>query len=138
MASLGTLIGVPHTSIRFWDLRYFYDTRSFLQLPFPDLIAVNGPHAKRMFLESGYKDYQLVEVEALRYMYLSSYSSTQHLSNNSSPSRPIQLLVLGDYLPKHNQSMLNLLSSLSSDILANLSITIKTHPACSIKSFSIS
>ena len=32
--------------------------------------------------------------------------------------------------------MLNLLSSLSSDILANLSITIKTHPACSINSFS--
>ena len=92
LASLGTLIGVPHTSIRFWDLRYFYDTRSFLQLPFPDLIAVMALTPPSYVLESGYKDYQLVEVEALRYMYLSSYSSTQHLSNNSSPSRPIQLL----------------------------------------------
>ena len=135
LASLGTLIGVPHSSIRFWDLRYFYDPRAFLIIPFPDFVAVNGPHAKRMFLDSGYREEQLVEVEALRYLYLSSYTFSD-LPSAETSSGPIRLLVLGDYLYKNNNLILNLLGSLSTDVLRNLTITLKPHPACSINPLS--
>ena len=56
----GRLIGVPHTSVRYWDLQYFFDPRHFeedrsLNLPRPDIVAVNGPIAKNTHLASGYQ-----------------------------------------------------------------------------------
>jgi surface carbohydrate biosynthesis protein (TIGR04326 family) len=44
----GELIAVPHATVRFWDLRYFTDPRTFGtlgagELPQPDYVALNGP-----------------------------------------------------------------------------------------------
>ena len=100
LASLGTLIGVPHTSIRFWDLRYFYDTRSFLQLPFPDLIAVNGPHAKRMFWKADTKTTNLSKLSSAIYVPLVLLFPPSIFQINPPLHDLFQLLVLGDYLPK--------------------------------------
>ena len=72
-----TIIGYPHTTVRFWDLRYFFDLRCFencssATLPVPDKIAVNGNLAKQSLLEFGYPPEYLIEVEATRFGYLSS------------------------------------------------------------------
>ena len=39
LAMHGSIIGVPHSSVRFWDLRYFNDIRNLSYMPHPDLIA---------------------------------------------------------------------------------------------------
>ena len=133
LASQGKIIGVPHSSIRFWDLRYFNDNRIFRYMPHPDLIAVNGPKAKSMLVEGGYSIDQLVDVEALRYLYLSTQSLTHQSSSSFHSSSPLRLLLFGDYLERHNTSMFNLLSSLNSDLVNIISITVKPHPACPIE-----
>ena len=44
----GKNIGVKHTTIRYWDLRYFDISKNkFFNLPQPDLVAVNG----KIFME---------------------------------------------------------------------------------------
>ena len=51
------LFGIPHSTIRYWDLRYFFDKRSYnagvsdCSLPLPDYIGVNGIRAKEMYTE---------------------------------------------------------------------------------------
>lgn len=70
-----TIIGYPHTTVRFWDLRYFFDLRCFQNvssrtLPIPDKIAVNGNLAKQSLLEFGYPPEYLIDVEATRFGYL--------------------------------------------------------------------
>ena len=82
-----------------------------------------------MFVQGGYSDDQLVDVEALRYLYLSTQLQSLQSSKRSSPLR---LLLLGDYLDRHNNSMISLLSRVNSDLLDRMTITVKPHPACAI------
>ena len=75
----GTLIGVPHSTIRYWDLRYFdtHTAKTLSDLPNPDLIAVNGVHAWQMLNNASYPMRHCVQVEALRYQYLNKPIQTQ-------------------------------------------------------------
>ena len=41
------IIGVAHTLIRFWDLRYFDNLSDLSNLPKSDFIAINGPFSKK-------------------------------------------------------------------------------------------
>ena len=72
------LIGAQHSTVLFWDLRYFSDPRSYtdkspLRLPVPDKIAVNGPISMTTFLDAGYVKNDLILTEALRYQYIEIY-----------------------------------------------------------------
>jgi surface carbohydrate biosynthesis protein (TIGR04326 family) len=65
------LIGVPHTTIRYWDLRYIDEEQIFsqsngLKLPRPDFMVVNGPAASKVLLGSGFNPEEILEGEALR------------------------------------------------------------------------
>ncbi|MEK7292027.1 MAG: TIGR04326 family surface carbohydrate biosynthesis protein, partial [Actinomycetota bacterium] len=69
------LVGVPHSSIRYWDLRYFTDSDSYhfdlaSHPPSPDTVAINGPAALRSLQVEGIPATQMTEVEALSYLYL--------------------------------------------------------------------
>ena len=69
------IIGFPHSSVRYWDLRYFYDSRSYdnesnCDLPVPDKIACNGEYVKKMYFMSDFPKKNLIKVESLRYLYL--------------------------------------------------------------------
>lgn len=130
----GKLIGFPHSTVRFWDLRYFFDSRSFLKnepdLPMPDLVAVSGDLVKSAYLEGGYPADDLVDVEALRYLHLGIVDDKQPKLRSFSPNRP-QVLVLGDYLPSDTALQMNLLREIA-DELSNMELTVKPHPACPI------
>ena len=66
------LIGMPHSTHRYWDLRYFFAEKFFLQYArdiFPDHIAVNGDYSKERCLENGYPEAILKPLEALRYLH---------------------------------------------------------------------
>lgn len=140
MAGHGSLVGVPHTAVRFWDLRYFSDPRTYQEknknnIPRPDFVAVNGLGMKKEILKGNYPKNQIIEAEALRYLNLKSpkYQSAKKTKKN----KKLRLLILGDYLQDNNLKMLKLLATAISSRNKNVSITLKPHPAClfSLKSF---
>jgi len=137
-AGHNNLIGAPHSTVRFWDFRYFFDPQCYLEegknkLPMPWRVAVNGEAAYEAYKNGGYPDSDLVQVEALRYLHLGKIekevTSLKNYSNN-----PVRLLVLGDYLISNTKLQMNLLSSLDPSLLASFSIMFKPHPNCPINS----
>jgi surface carbohydrate biosynthesis protein (TIGR04326 family) len=131
------LVGCPHSSVRFWDLRYFFDFRAYnragdIPLPMPDQIALNGKAATDAYLTSGYPANDLVQVEALRYLYLKQ-ALDQPVINSSKSGDSVRLLVLGDYLPSNTRLQMYLLEKAAKSLSIGTKITIKPHPACPIR-----
>jgi surface carbohydrate biosynthesis protein (TIGR04326 family) len=131
------LIAFPHSTVRFWDLRYYFDYRLIRNkilnnLPFPDLIACNGEVIKKNLIDGGYNSEDLVEAESLRYLDLlkinhdSGFKSSRYKEN-------INLLILGDYSYKNTVFQLSLLENAFPKIQRELTIRFKPHPACPIK-----
>jgi len=131
-AGHGKLIGVPHTTVRFWDLRYFYDPRCYQNisknvLPIPDLVAVNGPIAKKNYLDGCYPESQITEVEALRYSHLLKSTNTEkkHILNEKS----LNILICGDFLAETNYKMLSWLAIAAKSLSPDTTYVLKPHPA---------
>ena len=130
----GTLVGVPHSTVRFWDLRYFFDTRSYVRtvqndLPIPNIVACNGPVACSSYVKGGYPIEYLFEVEALRYLYLARIDLARGSKRNRS-NNVVRLLVFGDSLPSITQLQLKLLVEALALLSENFEIIIKPHPNC--------
>ena len=133
------LIGTAPGLVRFWDLRYFFDPRIYLkhgvnQLPLPDFVAVNGHLARESYLAGGYPKDQLVDVEALRYLHFESIrehkvscKGTMALS-----TKPLRLLVLGDYLPYNTRQQMHLLNQSIPLLTVEPVVMVKPHPNCPI------
>ena len=130
----GELIGVPHSTVRFWDLRYFFDSRSYKgnisnQLPRPSKVAVHGKLARKMYLQGGYPKNELIDVEALRYLYLNTDGEKK---NNFLNNNPIVILVLGDYLAENTYYLMRILEEAYSSFSSSIKLFIKPHPNCPI------
>jgi surface carbohydrate biosynthesis protein (TIGR04326 family) len=130
------LIGTPHSTVRFWDLRYFFDKRSFcrsgsLDLPMPNQVTFNGPAMMDAYKNGGYPLDDLVEVEALRYLHL-SYTMVETASDSTSNHVTMRVLVLGDYMLSSTQLQMNLLVQAVPLLPVGTIITVKSHPACPI------
>lgn len=132
----GTIYGVPHSTIRFWDLRYFFDKRIYLSvtknnLPMPNYVALNGQMALDSYIQSGYPEAFIVKVEALRYLHLLK------VDNFSLPKfhilKQFTILVFGDFLKSTNDLMINCLINAISHFDKPTKIIIKPHPANQIE-----
>lgn len=130
----GQVIGIQHASATDGDLRnfqypdeYFYD--SALKLPVPDYIGVNGNASYKQFGDSGFPEQKLIELEALRYLYLKKLIHSQPASPDSDRCR---LLVLGDYIASVTEDQMDLLAKSVANMPENVDIFIKSHPACPI------
>ncbi len=126
----GILVGTPHTLIRFWDLRYYFDLRSYdnsksCSIPYPDSVALNGPAAYQELLSAGYNRQGLCEVEALRYGYLEEVG--RHKASYS--VSPV-LLVIGDSMPENTSFQLDLLAAAMPLVDKKFSVVYKAHPSC--------
>jgi len=125
------LMGVPHSTVKFWDLRYYFDPRLYhstskCKIPLPDFVCVNGDEAKKMYINNAYPEEKIIEVEALRYLFLShKYRYQADLSEKT-------LLVLGDYLNANTKRQMNLLQKASKHLNVKIKYIIKPHPACPI------
>jgi len=135
------LIGIPHSTVRFWDLRYFFysnkhQSKSSNDLPLPDYIGVNGPVMKKMLLKGFYPDDIFIELEALRYLYLGEYNS-KRINEKVRCSKHKVVLVLTDYLKVNTDKQLTLLSQTIENIDIPISFIIKNHPsqAVNLKDF---
>lgn len=129
------LVGVPHTTVRYWDMRYFYDPRSYDRsganiLPLPDLVAVNSDTAKKMYLDGGYPESQIQEVEALRYLNLLKFVPKNAGKKHSADT--LTVLVCGDFLSSTSEKMLTWLSIASQSLPPDTSYMFKPHPAFSV------
>ena len=129
------LVANCHSTIRFWDLRYHFDKNIFTDrsqncMPLPDYVSVNGKNMNDALRQSNFDDKKIIQVEALRYLYL------EHAENfaisKKKPKLSTDLLVMGDYLMENN---FFLLESLRDAMLASkqrFNITFKHHPACPV------
>ena len=125
------IIGVPHSIIRYWDLRYF-DTelaQAIPDLPQPDIIAVNGPHAWHMLETYGFSMEHCKATEALRYQYLENINVSER---NIEILGYENLLVLGDYTAITTNRMMSQINLISRDLGIFKNIWIKPHPAKTI------
>jgi len=132
----GIIIGTPHTTIRFWDLRYFYDSRTFRSkdknaLPTPDKIAVNGPVASAAYNAGLGPIDRLIEVEALRFIETKKYKSrVQRLRQNDSvANRKPVLLVATDLLDTNTTIQLEWVERAVKANKNNWRIVVRPHPA---------
>jgi surface carbohydrate biosynthesis protein (TIGR04326 family) len=132
----GRLIGTPHSTMRFWDLRFFFDPRSYRRtgnndLPLPNQVALNGQAVLDEYKNGGYPVDDLVEVEALRYLYLSE-ANVEAESIQTKIRGVMHILVLGDYLLSNTQLQMSLLVQALPSLPETTIITVKPHPACPI------
>ena len=128
------LIGVPHSTVRFWDLRYYFDDRSYNyktsnKFPHPSTVAVNGKLMNKIYLNGGYKQCELMDVEALRYLYL----NTENENNNDFIiNESTVVLVLGDYLVENTHYQMSILEKAFQSFSTNIKLLVKPHPNCPI------
>jgi len=128
------LIAFAHSTIRYWDLRYFsydkcFEGGSLDSKPDPDLLAVNGTNDKSKLIKFGYSSEKIREVESLRYLYLNDLVSSAKKYDNDKQT----LLVLGDYLKSDTMQILSFLrDSRVHAFLKDIDVIIKPHPACKV------
>ena len=132
----GALIGVPHATLAFWHLNNYDDTLIFDAAhasgkPVPDCLAVNGPAARAMLVESGYPQSRLADVEALRFQYLAGLGARK-VSDSAQKLTTIRLLMLGDFTRKQTLAMANCLSQARHRIPVPVEITYRPHPVCDV------
>ena len=129
------IIGVPHSTTRFWDLRYANDPRihnlqgshTYLK---PNAIAINGQAQKNYFKSIGYPDSEIELVEALRYFHLHSNSMNPSVTAGSREQSSV--LVLGDYLLENNYQLISMLDKVALLLPNTIRFIFKPHPACPV------
>jgi surface carbohydrate biosynthesis protein (TIGR04326 family) len=134
--NVGRIIGFPHTTVSFWDLRYSYArNHKDTNLPLPDCIGVSGNLVRKSLIEkNSFIAKRLVDVEALRYTSLMQSNSlpgcnrADHLKGNN-------ICVLGTIVETETISLLYFVKETLWH-LRNLGVgpncTIKFHPLCDL------
>ena len=134
----GNLIAVQHSTVRYWDLRYFDDPRgsiskNILAQPLPDKIAINGAAAWKMYENANQLMNKMIKVEALRYLHLGKFNPSVNHSNKKDIYGMKKILILGDINKNTTNSMLELLNSISLFLSDGWDLIMKPHPANQIK-----
>lgn len=120
------IIGNAHSSVRYWDLRYFNHQDYFVKnfnYSFPDLISVNSSIAKKHLINSGTPANKIVEVEALRYNYILDLDTLVKYKNNK------EILILGDYSKSITEELLEMVYQTFKDV-DDINFSLKFHPEC--------
>jgi surface carbohydrate biosynthesis protein (TIGR04326 family) len=134
----GNLVAVPHSTVRFWDLRYFSDPKinineNYYNVPVPNFYALNGEIAWEHFSKNGYSKTKLLKAEALRYQFLENHFSHAKIPHSSdSKINKQKVLILGDFTEKQTHLMLDDLESIFNSYKYLPEYTIKPHPVSNI------
>tara|TARA_Y100000590_G_scaffold291722_1_gene328473 strand:+ start:869 stop:2701 length:1833 start_codon:yes stop_codon:yes gene_type:complete len=116
--SHGTIIGVAHSTIRFWDLRYFSETpitqdnkSKFLGIP--NYIAVNGKFAQRALYKGNSSKPRVLKVEALRYFHLNKKDYQKKIRKNEKINK---ILIIGDIDRVNTKSLISAIDLNNADL----------------------
>ena len=129
----GRLVGVAHSTVRFWDLRYFVDPRTIRSsgpnsLPLPELTALNGKAAIDAYSRADYPSEGVTECEAVRYIYLNNHRSRP--APLMKDDERIRVLILGDVSHSSTKKLLHLLEVAVELMPMRPIFTVKFHPNC--------
>ncbi|MBI04970.1 MAG: hypothetical protein CMI96_04045 [Pelagibacteraceae bacterium] len=124
----GKLIGILHTTLRFWDLRYvyckeIYDLQKNSNL-LPNYFAINGEEQKKITKLNNILNNQILEIEALRYSHLIQYPKKRNLNNKVK-----KFLIIGDFVEKTNIEIIKLINFSKEILLNKFDVFFKPHPA---------
>ena len=122
------LIGMPHSTHRYWDLRYFFAEKFFLQYAqdiFPDHIAVNGDYSTERCLENGYPKAIIKPVEALRYLH---HPNTP-VVRKSTEGKRLNILICCDYQTKTSERLFEIVDQATKAGKLKCDVKIRMHPA---------
>ncbi len=128
------LIAFPHSTVRYWDLRYFFSPQTYSNgerngLPRPGQIAVNGVAARDALITGGYPERDLVMVESLRYFHLLETRGADHRTGHRA-GVPQRVLVMGDIVKRNTERQMRLLEGAARFLPGDTVYTVKPHPAC--------
>lgn len=118
----GKIFGVPHSTVRYWDLRYF-DSLENLRRKInilPDSILVNSSYAYGLLKNEFFNNKKLLIVEALRY---------QHLIKKSSNYDYDKIIIFGDFQYKTTKKILEIVNNVRTRLQRNVIFYFKQHPA---------
>lgn len=124
-------VGYVHSSIRYWDTRYFDSYKNIKSFsPKPDKIAVHSSSDIADLIKLSFPIHKIYKVEALRYMKTINSIKPLKIFSERKPIR--QILLLGDFQYKLNYRLLNILEKIYSK-KDNKYFTFKSHPSFPIK-----
>lgn len=123
-----TLIGMPHSTHRYWDLRYFFGKKSFRHFTrdiFPNLIAVNGDYAYERCIENGYPKSILTKIEALRYLHHPKVPNIRKEKEKFTQN----LLICCDYQLQTSKRLFALVKEAIKNIDFTAKVQVRMHPS---------
>ena len=94
-----TLAGYLHSTMRFWDLRYFKCKKEFNSKQNPDLFLFNGKYSKKIGIKNYYPLKKSIEVEAVRYNHLLKFKKKK--------IKKSKILIIGDMNNYENHFIVN-------------------------------
>jgi len=139
----GEIIGVPHSTVRFWALNNFDDIRviednKYLRKPIPNYLAVNGNQAWQEFIKAGYPVDRMRKVEALRYQYLlascnnESIERSEKYSSNPDKLKSLKMLIIGDFSTDQTYKMIRCVEEATAQSGKDIIVSLKPHPSCPV------
>lgn len=135
----GKLVGFQHATLRFLDLRFYEDPRSYRLAshppPLPRVVALNGSAALKLMAEAGFPRERLALVEAVRYFHLQQSLGSRGAAPGAARGDRRNLLVVTGYLPQETRSQLWLLAQAAGrGALAGYDhVLVKPHPDCPVE-----
>lgn len=118
-------IGVPHTYISDWDLRFLANAESEIHL-LPNYVITNGDDALIKLEKYEAYNNKLIQAEALRYSFLDGKLNSHKKNNMGIES----CLVITEYSKDSTKNILNIINNTCPDINREIKFTIKPHPLC--------
>ena len=127
------IYGYIHSSLRFWDLRYYskqlnFENKFSLKC-YPNLQITNGPQATKLLIESGLSKNNIIELEALRYIHLNPDKAVEYYRRISSDDEKTKVIVIGDYDIENTYKIFQIINNLEPEQKEKIDIRFKPHPA---------
>ena len=122
------IIGIPHSTHRYWDLRYFFGKSffsSYSEEILPDQIAVNGKYSFERCIENGYPRGILKPLEALRYIHHPKIPYKNKLKNK----RKVSILICCDYQLKTSEKLIKIVNEFISKEKIKYELNVRMHPS---------
>ena len=129
------LIGVNHSTLRFWDLRNFNNVNYILKNesnveihPYPNFTAVNSLYGRQILLEGGISKNKIIELEALRF-FPSKEKNRSILKKIYFDKNKKNLIIFGAFNYLENKFQINLLNKIYGYLDDKFNIFYKSHPS---------
>ncbi len=128
------IIGVPHATAKFWELRHLVDPRSrsaieIYKFPEPDLIGVNSPFMRDLLEDNTFPKNRIIDLEP---------SGFGHLASQQTKARPPtsllekSVLVFGDFNLDLTMSLLKATAKSLGELHTQTINIFRPHPMCAI------